>query len=281
MNDLTIVIVAYNARAYLERCLRALHAPPPRCSHAVVVVDNGSQDGGVDRVRRNWPSVRIIESGGNVGYAKANNAAIRATESDLILLLNSDAEVRPGAVDRLVDRLRAHPGAAAAGPRLTDAGGAVEISFGPMLNPWNEARRKLRDALLAHGAPVLSTWVARAASRPRLVDWVSGACLLVRRVDAEAAGLLDERFFLYFEDVDFCASLRRLGRKVLFTPEAEAVHHGGRSGVRASPFARAAYRRSQLAFYEKHHPAWVPTLRLYLRARRALPPATPLLYSPW
>lgn len=277
MNDLTIVIVAYNARAYLERCLRALHAPPPRCSHGIVVVDNGSQDGGVDLVRRNWPAVRVIESGGNVGYAKANNAAIRATDSDLILLLNSDAEVRPGAVDRLVDQLRAQTGAAAAGPRLTDAGGNVELSFGPMLNPWNETRRKLRDTLLAHRMPILSAWAARAAARPRFVDWVSGACLLVRRADAEAAGLLDERFFLYFEDVDFCAALRRLGRKVRFTPEAEVVHHGGRSGIRAAGGARAAYRRSQIAFYEKHHPTWAPALRLYLRARRALPPAAPLL----
>jgi GT2 family glycosyltransferase len=107
--------------------------------------------------------------------------------------------------------------------------------------------------------------------RGREVDWVSGACLMVRRADAEAVGLMDERFFMYTEDVDFCASVRARGRQVLFTPDAEVVHLRGRSRASASRMTEAAYRRSQLAFYEKHHPAWVPVLRAYLKARGRLP----------
>jgi len=116
-------------------------------------------------------------------------------------------------------------------------------------------------------------WVERVTRRRHYPDWVSGACLLVRRSDAIAAGLLDERYFLYGEDVDFCAALRGLGRRVLFTPEAEVVHLRGASGRQRPAATERAYRRSQMAFYEKHHPRWAPVLRLYLGARGKLPPA--------
>jgi len=109
---------------------------------------------------------------------------------------------------------------------------------------------------------------------PREVDWVSGACLLVRRADADAAGLLDERYFMYLEDVDFCAALRACGRKVLFVPDAEVVHVRGQSRRSVRSATEQAYRRSQLAFYEKHHPQWAPVLRAYLRVRGKLPPAS-------
>jgi GT2 family glycosyltransferase len=102
------------------------------------------------------------------------------------------------------------------------------------------------------------------------VDWVSGACLLVRRADAERAGLLDERFFLYTEDVDFCHAIRSLGRKVLFTPAATVTHLRGRSRASQPDASRKAYRRSHVAFYEKHHPALAPLLRLYLRLKGEL-----------
>ena len=104
------------------------------------------------------------------------------------------------------------------------------------------------------------------------MDWVSGACLLVSRADAEAVGLLDERFFLYTEDVDFCAALRARGRRILFAPAAEVVHARGRSRASAPGAMNVAYRRSQIAFYEKHHPRWAPLLRAYLRLKGALPP---------
>jgi hypothetical protein len=104
------------------------------------------------------------------------------------------------------------------------------------------------------------------------VDWVSGAALLVRRADAEAVGLLDERYFLYTEDVDFCAAMRAAGRRVLFTPAAEIVHLRGRSRATAPVVMNEAYRRSHLAFYEKHHPRWAPVLKLYLKLKGQLPP---------
>ena len=100
---------------------------------------------------------------------------------------------------------------------------------------------------------------------------MSGACLLVRRADADAVGLLDERYFLYTEDVDFCAAIRARGRRILFTPAAQIVHLRGRSRQTAPGPSEQAYRRSQIAFYEKHHPRWAPWLRVYLRLKGRLP----------
>ena len=273
MTDLVILIVSYNTRSHLEACLRSLRTPPPHVSHEIVVVDNGSTDGTVEAVRAGWPDVRVVQSGANVGYARANNQGIRATASDLVLLLNSDTVVPTGAVDGLVEQLRTHPQVAVVGPRLVDADGRLELSCGRMIGPVNELWQKLRRRILARNIPMLASWIARAATRPAFPDWVSGACLLVRRSDAEAAGLLDERFFLYGEDVDFCAAIRRGGRRVLFTPAVEVVHLRGRSRTHAPVASQAAYRRSHLAFYEKHHPAWAAALRVYLRLRGQLPAA--------
>jgi GT2 family glycosyltransferase len=269
--DLAIIIVSYNTREDLARTLSSLEAAPPEVGAEIVVVDNASADGSPQMVRERWPAVQVIDAGGNLGFSKANNIGIRATSSDLVLLLNSDTVVPPGAIDRLVEDLRAHPEAAVAGPRLVDADGRTELSFGAMITPLNELRQKLRLRLYERGFGPAVRRVERDTNRAHAVDWVSGACLLVRRADAEAVGLLDERFFLYTEDVDFCASIRKRGRLVRFTPAAEVVHARGRSRRHDPRSSHAAYRQSQLAFYTKHHPAWAPILQLYLFLRRQRP----------
>jgi GT2 family glycosyltransferase len=268
---LSIVIVNFNARADLENCLRSLAEAPPAIPHDVTIVDNASTDGSPAAVRSGWPAVRLIELAKNVGFSAGNNAGIRATRGELILLLNNDTIVPPGAIDRLVARLQAHREAAVAGPRLVDGSGRLEISFGPMISPFAELRQKTIGRLYDRGFGPVERWAARASSRERYVDWVSGACLLVWRDYAEAVGLLDERYFLYTEDVDFCASIRAKGRRVLFTPDAQITHLRGRSRATVPGKMNAAYRRSHLAFYDKHHPGWARLLRAYLRLKGALP----------
>jgi N-acetylglucosaminyl-diphospho-decaprenol L-rhamnosyltransferase len=260
VSALSIVIVSFNARADLQACLLSLKKGPPSMDHEIIVADNGSTDGSAEAAER-IPGVRVIRMGRNAGFAAANNAGIREGRGDLVLLLNSDTLVPPGALDRLVARLVATGGAAIAGPRLVDGEGRPELSFGRMISPLNELRQKRRTA----------EWIAAETAREQFVDWVSGACLLVRRADAEAAGLLDERFFLYTEDVDFCHAVRALGRTVLFTPAAEITHLRGRSRASQPAASNAAYRRSHLEFYKKHHPLWAPLLKLYLRARGQWP----------
>ena len=253
---LSIVIASFNARADLERCLESLHAAPPAAAHEIVVVDNGSTDGSVEAARR-WPAVRVIALDANAGFSKGNNAGIRATAGRAILLLNSDTVVPPGALDGLLAELDRDPSVAVVGPRLVDGGGRAELSFGRMIGPLNEFRQKRLARDRAE--------VDKLTTERQYPDWVSGACLLVRRADAEAVGGLDERFFMYTEDVDFCAAIRARGRRILFTPEVAVVHLRGRSAASAPAETRAAYRRSRVAFYEKHHPGWAPLLRAYLR----------------
>jgi N-acetylglucosaminyl-diphospho-decaprenol L-rhamnosyltransferase len=268
-----IVIVSYNVRDDLTRCLESLHAHPPAATHEIVVVDNASSDGSAAAVRDRWPDVLLVEFKRNMGFAAANNEGIRATRqggTPLLLLLNPDTVVPAGALDRLVDRLLAHPGVAAAGPRLIDASGKAELSWGPMVGPFAELRQKMMTRLQQSGSRIGTTVVARRTSRERFVDWVSGACMLVWRADAEAVGLLDERYFMYLEDVDFCAALRARGRRILFTPASEIVHLRGRAREAAAAATEEAYRRAQVAFYEKHRPRWAGLLRRYLRIRGKL-----------
>ena len=267
MPRLSIVIVTYNSRAHIDGCLESLTRTPPEVDHDIVVVDNASTDGTAAAVRGRWPAVRVIDAGGNLGFAAANNLGIRQTSGELLLLLNPDAVVRPDAIDRLVALLDARPRAAVVGPRLVDADGRAELSFGAMISPLAELRQKVLVVGNDRQVPFISGYVDRLTRREKQVDWVSGACLMVRRADAEAVGLLDERYFMYTEDVDFCAAIRARGRTVLFTPTAEVVHLRGQSAATAPRSTDAAYRRSQLAFYEKHHPGWVPALRAYLKLR--------------
>ena len=254
MRRLSIVIVSFNARADLVHCLLSLKKNPPAMDHEIIVVDNESTDGSAEAARK-IPGVQLVAMGRNAGFSAANNAGIRQGTGDLLLLLNSDTLVPPGALDALIARLASTPAAAIAGPRLVDAGGRPELSFGRMISPLNELWQQRRTP----------QWIESETQREQFVDWVSGACLLVYRADAEAAGLLDERFFLYTEDVDFCHSVRKLGRKVLFTPVATITHLRGRSRAAQPEASRQAYRKSQMAFYRKHHPAYVPFLQLYLR----------------
>jgi len=268
MPRLSIIIVSYNSRADLDGCLRSLTAAPPRIDHEIVVVDNASSDGTQTYVRERWPGVRLIDAGGNVGFARGNNIGISQTFGELVLLLNPDTSVRPGTIDRLVAALDASPHTAVAGPRLVDQSGRPELSFGRMISPLAELRQKVLVAGNDRRVPVISALVDGMTRRSRTVDWVSGACLLIRRLDLEAVGLLDERFFLYTEDVDLCAAVRARGRTVLFVADVEVVHLRGRSGASTPAATSLAYRQSRIAFYEKHHPRWAPVLKAYLKLRR-------------
>ena len=239
------------------------------------MVDNASTDGSVARIAERWPEILVLENHVNVGFARAVNRGIRATSSELVLLLNPDTLPSGPAIDALAAGLRAEPAAVAAGPRIATARAGRRSPGGPISARSTEWRlRRLRRAY-AQGAPSAVRRVERLTSRRREVDWLTGACLMMRRQAAVAAGLMDESYFLYFDDVDLCAALRAGGGRILFLPEAEIVHLRGRT-VRRQPEATARrYRASQLHFYRKHHPLWYPLLRLRLWLRGQLPPTEP------
>ena len=263
-HSVAVVIVSYNVRDELQACLCALPGGSAKRTLQVTVVDNGSSDGTEEMVAAEWTGVQLIANRHNLGYARANNVGIRATTAPLVLLLNPDTVVRPGALDILADALADRADAAAAGPRLVDGDGRTELSFGWPMSPLGELRQKIVGGLYARDTLPIS-WAVRHWTRvPGQRHWLSGACLMVRRADLDAVGLLDERFFMYAEDVDLGVRLAHRGRVLLFVPRAEVLHLRGRSGTH-NPQLAYLRRESQLAYYAVHHPRWVPALRCYLR----------------
>jgi N-acetylglucosaminyl-diphospho-decaprenol L-rhamnosyltransferase len=271
MTRLAIIIVSYNSRRDLENALQSLTQPPPTVAHDIVVVDNASTDSTPAYVRERWPRVRLIASESNLGFAQANNVGIRNTASELVLLVNPDTIVTATAVDRLVAIMDSRPDVAIVGPRVVDGTGRAELSFGAMISPWAELRQKLLVLGNDRGLRIITDLVDRMTRRAHLVDWVSGACLLIRRRDLDEVGGFDPRFFMYAEDVDLCAAVRARGRSVLFSADPQVIHLRGRSAASAPERVQNAYRRSQIAFYAKHHPAWVPFLKVYLKILGRLP----------
>ena len=262
--SIAVVIVSFNVRDELDACLASFVGHTHPFSTTVVVVDNGSTDGTQEMLREKWPTIQLIESGENLGFARANNTGVRASSGEFVLFLNPDTIVPPGSIPSLVRGLAAQPDAAAAGPRLKDEHGFPELSFGWTIGPLGELRQKVIGTLynlrVRWMVRTVDAWSRSAGER----EWVSGAALLVRRKDLESVGLFDERFFMYTEDVDLCLALRARGRKIQFVPQAEIVHLRGRS-ARRNPKTERLRRRSQIAYYEKHHPAWVPILKAYLK----------------
>jgi N-acetylglucosaminyl-diphospho-decaprenol L-rhamnosyltransferase len=212
----------------------------------------------------------VIANTDNRGFSAANNQGFRAAAGEYLLVVNSDAEVRPGAVDAMAALLDARPDVGIVGPRTVGTDGQPQVSFGPELTlrgEWSQ-RRLVRG--VREGRPEALREVRDRSSRAQEPDWVSGACFLGRRSALDAVGFFDEAFFLYEEDVDLCVRVRRAGWRVVYTPEAEVVHHLGRSMARAPARARLEYHRSHLLYYRKHNgPLARAALRAGLAARGA------------
>jgi N-acetylglucosaminyl-diphospho-decaprenol L-rhamnosyltransferase len=263
-DSLAIIIVTYNSAQEIDACLQSLVGHTSPFPTTITVVDNASTDGTADHVRRRWPSVQVIESGGNLGFAKANNIGIRATESDYVLLMNPDTVAPPGAIQTLVRGLASHPEAAIAGARLLNDRGFPELSWGLTITPWNEVRTMVFSRLYHRKVRRLVRKMDKLSRLAREVDWVSGACMVIRRPDLEAVGLLDERYFMYNEDVDLCLAMHKRDRIVLYIAAAEVLHYRGRSAPH-NPELERRRQHSHIAYYEKHLPMWTPLLRLYLK----------------
>ncbi len=259
MPELSVIVVSFNTCGLTLRCIENFYDEAVAAGWEVVVVDNGSADGTALAVAGRFPAVRLVRAEKNLGYAGGCNLGLRAARGTVLILLNGDVLARAEVLRALARTLRENPDIGALAPGLrTTAGGPQPFAFGrdPTLGyllrrGWRAVRRK---------GP-LHDW---GVTRPVEVDWVSGACLATRRDVVERVGLLDERFFLYFEDNDWCLRIRRAGFRVIYDPRWQVTHLGGAS----QPDRRAVhrvYRESLLAFYAKHYgPAATAVLRLLL-----------------
>jgi hypothetical protein len=223
-SDAAAVVVTYDALPWIERCLQSLEGVP------TVVVDNGSRDGTVVFVRERFPEVRVLETE-NRGLAAGWNAGIRATEGRYVLILNADAWLLAGALDRLVAFADTKPRAAVVGPRLLNTDGTLQRSVRGFPTLWRLATEYFFLRKLAPRSRALNAFYAGGFDHDdvREADVVMGACMLVRRDAIDEVGLLDEDFFLFSEETDWCYRFRQAGWQVLFFPGAECVHVGGAS----------------------------------------------------
>lgn len=254
MADLSIVILNYNTRDHLRACLRSVLAEAAGAE--VLVVDNASTDGSADMVAAEFPAVGLIRAPRNGGYAYGNNLALRQVHGDAILLLNPDTTVDPGSVAGLVDALDRHPEAGVVGPKLLRPDGSIHLA----------CRRSFPTPAVAfYRLAGLSRLFPRSRrfgrynltyadpDQPMEVDAVCGACLLIRRAVVQRIGLLDERFFLYGEDLDWCLRARQAGWKVRYEPGVVVRHqHGAASRKRALRTTFHFFRAMDL-FYRKHY----------------------------
>ncbi len=272
--DVAVVIVSWNVRDLLARCLRSVEASLAGADlrWQIVVVDSASVDGSAGMVRQEFPEVVVLELAENRGFAAANNAALRYLTLTpqpgegvrYVLLLNADTEVGKSAIPEMVAYMDAHPGVGVLGPKLLYPDGTVQSS-----------RRRFPAAgtLFWESTPLELAFPANPwARRYRLhghpddvqqeVDWLVGACLTVRGEAIRQAGLLDEGFFLYFEELEWCRRIRQAGWRVVYLPAAEVVHHEGRSTgqvplQRHLYFQRSKVRYARMAF----GPHWAGLLR--------------------
>ncbi|MCS7308636.1 MAG: glycosyltransferase family 2 protein [Armatimonadetes bacterium] len=266
---LSIIIVNWNTREHLRACLRSLFAYPPHEPFEVWVVDNASSDGSVAMVQTEFPRVRLIVNETNLGYGRANNQALRRASGEFALILNSDIEATPNALQALIDFMRQHPEAQAAGGQLILPNGKIQPSCSERLTLWAVF---CEQSLLAKAFPrsrlfggyTLTWW---SYDSVREVEQVVGACLLFRRQPDGSFPLFDERYFMYAEDTELCHRIRRAGGRIYYVPHARFKHHLGASSEQENVRTEMvkAYNRSRLLFFREVYGAWsVPVYRLLI-----------------
>lgn len=258
MLDLSIIIVNWNTQELLADCIVSLQETIHNVSYDIWVVDNASSDGSVDMVRRRFPSVKLIVNTDNEGFARANNRAMAQSTGRYMLLFNSDALATPGAVEALLHLADQQPGAGIVGAHLVNADGSFQASHTAFPTLGREFL-----ILSGLGRKLHGYWYpSHAANEDKgavAVDYVEGACLLVRRTAYNAVGGLDEGYFMYAEEVDWCFTMQRQGWQVWYEPAARVIHLGGGSSRNRRTAREADLYRSRVRFFRKHRGAAAAT----------------------
>ncbi len=252
MNDVTVVIVTWNTRDLTADCIESVLSNAGTSLSEIVVVDNASADGTSDMLAERFPAVRCVRNERNHGFAFANNQGAAASSSEVLLLLNSDARLTPGALDAMVEVLARQPRAAVVGARLVNGDGSFQASHSrfPSL---------LREFLILSGLGRLlygRHYPSRGPETergPQIVDYVEGACLLVRRQAYQDVGGMDVGYFMYAEEVDLCHALREAGWQIWYQPAARVIHLAGGSSLKRAAEREADLYRSRVRYFRKHH----------------------------
>jgi hypothetical protein len=250
---LSVIIVSYNCKDILKRCLNSLLEELKEISHEIIIVDNNSRDGTVEEIKSLYPNVKIIANSQNVGFARANNKAILESKGDYLLFLNPDVIVSPNAIKGLIQFIKDKPTAGLASGKLVNPDGTLQYS----LRNFPSILNQIFECFFLHRlAPSLSSRFGEVIYKRDFyeeiqeVDWVSGAVMLVPRNVLKEAGFFDERYFVYSEETDLCLNLRKAGWKIYYYPEAVFIHL--ESTTKHNPQLFAYWLDSRLKYYKKN-----------------------------
>ncbi len=255
-NFIRIIIISWNNGVTLQNCLESIKKADPALLLSVVLVDNHSTDGSISFVRKSFPEISIIENSENLGFAKAVNQGLRKTNANYILLLNPDAQIFPDTISRLIEFMEKKPEVGIVGPKVLAPDQTLELSFGMFPTLWAEYIQRKRYYQLERKEPGVLKWLEKQTKIPRDVDWVSGVCLVTRREVIEKIGVLDDHFFMYFEDIDFCYRAKDAGWRVCYVPSPQILHDRGTSMRQNFAGIKAEYRESQTYYYQKYGTLW-------------------------
>jgi len=245
--DVSIVLVCWNNKKYLDPCLKSLYEANLTSTYDVVVVDNGSTDGSQAMLQEKYPDVKIVQNESNLGLSKASNQGIEATSGKFVLLLNNDTLVNGESLNALIDFLKDHPDVGAVGGRLINEDGSFQSGYAKFSTLWEEVLIATRlGVIFKRGFPSHYD-----SDEPVPAGWMSSACLLVRRAALETIGRLDEVYFIYGDEADLQYRLYKAGWKIYYLPQATTLHFGGRSMTHWR--RRKMVYRGKLLFYEKNY----------------------------
>ena len=249
MIDISIIIISWNAKEYLLRCLNSIKKSKILIKHEIIVLDNASEDGSQDIVENLFPEIKLIKSEINLGFAKANNVAIKESKAPYVCLINSDVEIDAGCIDKLYEYIQKNSSIGILGPKVLNKDGSLQKSFRNAPN----IRNSLARALAIDSLQVLLRRNNEEQSIPKKVDVLTGCFWLIRREALEQIGLLDESFFIYGEDLDLCKRMWEGGWSVIYYPWVEIIHWGGASSSNAPIDFYIEQQRTNFQYWKKHH----------------------------
>ncbi len=247
--EFSLIIVCFNNRALLRSCIGSIYDTVDRSRFEIIVSDNGSTDGSDRLVREEWPDITLIENGKNLGFAAAVNRAIAVARGSFVVLMNSDARLTPDALETIGRFMVDHPDVAIAGGRLVDPDGTPQNSAAAFPSIATEFGLKpLLKVLLPGRFPGRVS----ATRGPLDVDSIVGALMVVRMDAVRRVGRLDEDYFFFLEETDWCLRMKRAGMRVVVVPQAQIIHHQGKTAKRYPVRAKVEYYRSLITFMEKN-----------------------------
>ena len=255
--DVSFSITNYNTKDLLGSCIDSVIKGVKGHSYEIIVVDDSSSDGSAAMIREKYPQIKVIENEINKGYVRSNNIGIKSSRGRYIMSLNSDTVVLAGSIDKIIQFMDKNPDAGAAGPKLLNSDGSIQLQarrgFPTPLNSFfyfsGLSRLFPKNRLM--GGYLLTYLDDQAIAE---VDSLCGAAMIVKRDIIDKVGLMDESYFMYGDDIDWCYRIKKAGWKVYYFPEAEIIHYGGRGGSRRQSYRNIfEFHRAMAVFYRKHY----------------------------